>query len=377
MLKVLSGIRLILKMGKKQPKGAPYDVMMALTHIEVTDNAVERDVFQMTFTAGKRQPKDYGILATGLFEPYTRVGISLQVGPRIEPLMSGVITHFQLNPSNDAGMSSFTVTGEGIDLMLGLEERNAKYNQQSDTGIVRDLVKKYADFGLNLKVADEAQGLDQPDDNHIIPRQYATDLDYIQQLAARNGFVFYSDPLPNGNVRVYWGPERRDGKRQPPLTMNMGPLTNVTQVNFTQDTRSAFTTRGSRMQVDSSNRSEDDVSPPSRFDVDNLAKIVTPFDKRIVIMRDIAKYTTQRAAERAKELMKSRLNAVTATGEVDTVRYGHILRAGEPVGLRGAGALYNGDYYVNQVVHVIERDKYIQRFTLHREGLGATHNKVR
>ena len=35
-----------------------------------------------------------------------------------------------------------------------------------------------------------------------------------------------------------------------------------------------------------------------------------------------------------------------------------------------------GDYYVSQVVHVIERDKYIQRFTLHREGLGATSDKV-
>jgi hypothetical protein len=377
MLKSLRGVRLVLKMGKNQPKGVPYDVIMALTRIEVTDNAVERDTFQMSFTAGKKRPRDYGILSTGLFEPYTRVGISLTIGAKVEPLMSGVITHFQLNPSNDAGMSSFTVTGEGIDVMLGLKERNAKYDQQSDTTIVQGLVDKYARYGLNLDVASEAQGLDQPDDNHIIPRQYATDLAHIQQLAARNGYVFYSDPLPNGDVRVYWGPENRKGKRQPPLTMNMGPSTNVTQLNFTQDTRSAFTSQGSRMQVDDDNRSEEDVPPPSRFDVNDLAKTVTSFGDRIVLMRDIAKYTTKRADERASELMKGRFNAVSATGEVDTVRYGHILRAGELVGLRGAGALYNGDYYVSQVVHVIERDKYIQRFTLNREGLGATRNKVR
>ena len=71
MLENLLGIRLALKMGKpdSRPKLVPYDVIMALTNVEVTDNAVERDVFQMTFSLGKRQPRDYSLLRTGLFEP--------------------------------------------------------------------------------------------------------------------------------------------------------------------------------------------------------------------------------------------------------------------------------------------------------------------
>lgn len=377
MLQSLRGIRLVLKMGKGQPKAVPYDVIMALTHLEVTNNAVERSVFQMTFTAGKKQPKDYSILLNGLFEPYTRVGISLQIGPRVESLMSGVVTHVQLNPTNDAGTTTFTVTGDGIDLMLDLNERDAQYNQQSDTTIVRRLVHQYAQHGLHLDVAPEAENLDQPDDNRIIPRQCATDLKYIQMLAQRNGYVFYSDPLPNGDVRVYWGPEKRKGKRQPALSMNMGPSTNVKQLNFTVDTRDSFTAKGSRLQVNNDNRSNENIPPPSRFDVSDLAKTVTPFDKRTVIMREIAKYTTPRAKERATELMKERFNATGATGEVDIVVYGQVLKAGGLVGVRGAGALYNGDYYVSQVVHVIERDSYTQRFTLKREGLGAKSNRVR
>src|SRR5258708_33142177 len=104
---------------------------MPLTRTEVPENAGERDTSQRSFTAGKRKPKDYRILSTGLFEPYTRVGISLTIGAKVEPLMSGVITHFQLNPRNDPGMSSFTVTGEGTDGMLGLKACYAKYVQQS------------------------------------------------------------------------------------------------------------------------------------------------------------------------------------------------------------------------------------------------------
>ncbi len=72
-----------------------------------------------------------------------------------------------------------------------------------------------------------------------------------------------------------------------------------------------------------------------------------------------------------------RVKTVSASGEVDTVRYGHIMKAGGVIGVRGAGALYNGDYYVSQVTHSIQTGKYTQRFTLKREGLGATSDKVR
>lgn len=378
MLQSLLGIRLVLKMGKGRPKAVPYDVIMALTSVEVVDNAVERDTFQMTFTAGKKQAKDYGILRTGLFEPKTRVAIALQIGATIEPLMSGIITHFQLNPSNDIGMSTFTVTGDGIDLALDMKEKNASYEQQSDTTILRQIVNDYSDYGLVLDVASVAEQLDQPDNNRMIPRQYATDLQYIQQMAKRNGYVFYSDPLVNGDVRAYWGPEVRQGPRQPALTMNMGEATNVTNLNFTQDTRLPFTAQGSRLQTDDDQESDENIPPPtgSDFDVQDLAASETPDTDRVVLMRDVAKFLTPYANRRAKELMTAKFNAVSVNGEVDTVRYGHIMKAGGVIGVRGAGALYNGDYYVSQVTHSIQTGKYIQRFNLKREGLGATSSKV-
>jgi len=295
----------------------------------------------------------------------------------VEPLISGVVKHFQLNPSNEIGMSTFTVTGEALDLILDMKERNAAYHQQTDTSILQTIINDYASKGIDLNISNKANNLEQPDDNHLVPRQYATDLEYIQQMAERNGFVFYSDPLPNGDARMYWGPEIRSGPRQPPLTMNMASATNVTQLNFVQDTRTPFTTQGSALQEGSRQKSDDDISPPTQFDVDDLAASETPSADRIVLMREIAKYTQSRAESRARELMKAKFNAVTANGEVDTVRYGYIMRAGGVIGVRGAGALYNGDYYISMVKHVIERGKYIQSFTLQREGLGATSDRLR
>ena len=59
---------------------------------------------------------------------------------------------------------------------------------------------------------------------------------------------------------------------------------------------------------------------------------------------------------------------VVATGELDTIRYGHILTAPGLVGLRGAGCSYDGLYYVQQVTHTLARGTYTQNFTLTRSG---------
>src|SRR5207249_843402 len=107
-----------------------------------------------------------------------------------------------------------------------------------------------------------------------------------------------------------------------------------------------------------------------------IDEIETSAGDHIVLMRDIAKYTTRRAKQRAKELMVQKFGSVTAQGEVDTVRYGHVLQAGKLVGVRGAGKLYNGEYYVSRVVHNIEMGKYTQSFTLKRDGLGAKKDRV-
>ncbi|HWS52589.1 MAG TPA: hypothetical protein VN228_00570, partial [Pyrinomonadaceae bacterium] len=70
-------------------------------------------------------------------------------------------------------------------------------------------------------------------------------------------------------------------------------------------------------------------------------------------------------------------NVVTATGELDALQYGDMLRARAIVGLRGVGFSYDGNYYVKSVTHDIRRGEYKQRFTLTREGTGSLTPLVR
>jgi hypothetical protein len=58
------------------------------------------------------------------------------------------------------------------------------------------------------------------------------------------------------------------------------------------------------------------------------------------------------------------------------VRYGHVLRTARLVSVRGVGHSYDGDYYVQQVTHRIQRGQYTQSFSLNREGRGALSSTV-
>ena len=62
-------------------------------------------------------------------------------------------------------------------------------------------------------------------------------------------------------------------------------------------------------------------------------------------------------------------DAIAGSGQLDVLRYGQPLKARQLVGVRGAGAAYDGLYYVSSVTHNIKRGEYKQNFSLAREGL--------
>ncbi len=359
------GIKLILLLGKTVPLPAPYAVTAALTRVEVTNDSEQGDGFQISFMLGKDAVVDYGLLAGGLVDPFNRVIIGVLLGAAPEVLIDGVITHQQMTPSNEPGMSTLTVTGKDVSAMLDLEEKNEKYENQPDFVIVMRLIALYAQYGL---VPQATPTTDVPIMLDRIPRQHETDLRFIQRLAERNGFVFYIEPLTFGANTAYWGPENRLGLPQPALTMNMGPHTNVKSLNFTNDALAPVSTEGSILEPITKTRIPIPSLPPLR--VPPLVPFPAPA-RRKVLLRDTANQNPGQAATSAVAAATRAPDPVAGEGEVDAARYGSVLRARRLVGVRGVGFTYNGLYYVRRVTHSIERGGYTQRFSLSREGTGA------
>jgi hypothetical protein len=364
MLTSLLGIRLILWMGSTIPLPAPYSVISALQRLEVTNDADSGDGFQITFSLGKDQPADYGLLG-GLLDPFTRVVIGVLMGAVPEVLIDGVITHHQIAPSNEPGMSTLTVTGKDVSQMLDLEEKNQEYPNQPDFLIVTTLLASYAQYGL---VPQPTPTTDIPIELQRVPRQHETDLKFIQRLAQKNGFVFYIEPLTFGVNTAYFGPANRLSIPQSALTMNMGASTNVKSLSFSQDALAPVGTKGTFVEP----ITKTSLPIPSLPSLRVPPLVVSPTSaKRTVLMRDTANDNPAQAATSAVAAVTNSPDSVRGEGEVDSVRYGGVLRARKLVGVRGVGFSYDGNYYVRRVTHSITRGEYTQKFSISREGTGS------
>jgi hypothetical protein len=362
---MLDTTRLQLFLGPTKPEPAPSRVIDALVSLEVRNNDSGRDGFQMTFSLGRDSLVDYDLLLSSLLEPPTRVVIAVVIGVLSQVLVDGIITNHQVSPSNKPGEGSLVVTGEDISLMLDLDERKEDYANQGDSEIVRKILGRYSGYGLVPEITETDV---HPKESQRVPKQLGTDLAYIQDLARRNGFVFYVEPTPSpGVTTAHWGLQNFQSPTQPALTMNMGPSTNVESISFTFDAlgpaRPKVTILDPMSQLTIEIPSPTGSRPPlSRRQAESL---------RTTAPADTANLDSSQATLRAAATATASADAVTGSGQLDTVRYGRALRARQLVGVRGVGESYDGSYYVKQVTHRIKRGEYKQSFSLTREGRGS------
>jgi hypothetical protein len=367
MLTSLLGIRLILLVGETIPLPASYDLMTSLTHVEVTNDADQGDGFQMTFALSKDSLTSYSLLSGGSLDPFNRVVIGVLLGASPEVLINGVITHQQFSPTSDPGLSTLTVTGKNATVMLDLKETNQPYKNQPDFVIVNRILANYVQYGL-LPPYQVTPTTNIPIELQRVPRQHETDLKFIERMAKRNGFVFYTEPLTFGVDTAYWGPETHLSIPQPAISMNMGPSTNSPSIQFSNDALIPVGTEGSF--VEPITKLSIPIPPLPSLRLPPLVSDATPA-KRTVQLRDTANQDPAQAATSAVAAVTNSPDSVRGEGEIDTVRYGNVLRARGLVGVRGAGFAYDGNYYVRRVTHTIARGTYTQRFTISREGTGT------
>ena len=171
-----------------------------------------------------------------------------------------------------------------------------------------------------------------------------------------------------GTSKVFWGPADQSSNTLPPLSVDLGPATNVTNLNFSYDAMAPIQAKGNC--YDTSAKQVMQIQAPPVTTGIPVARATQA--QRTVRLRCAARRGPSAAKDVASAMQARAPDPVTANGEVETVRYGDLLRAYRVVTVRGAGKSYDGDYLIRQVTHEIEVGKCIQRFTLGRKGLGAS-----
>ncbi|GGR31552.1 hypothetical protein ACFY41_02845 [Streptomyces syringium] len=361
-------IRLTLMMGPRIPVPVPQPVTDALLSAQVTVASGQRSGFQLAFDLSKNGLINTALLPGGFFDPEIRVVLVVTVQGTPTVLMDGVLIRQEVGVSNQPGQSTLTVTGEDLTVLMDLEDRTGTdYPAMSPAGRVAVMLTRYAQYGITpLVVPELIPQMSVP--THRVEAQNGTDLAYISELAKANGYVFYLDPGPvPGMSRAYWGPEVRLGIPQHALNVNMDALSNVDQLTFAFDGTAREEPRA-RVQIPATKISTLLPIPEVSILRPPLALKPAPALKKTTVNDAAKKETGSALAETLAKAMES-ADAVSGSGQLDVVRYGHVLRPRELVGVRGAGITYDGLYFVKSVTHNLQRGSYTQNFTLAREGL--------
>jgi len=369
---VLKGIHLTLLVGPGVPVPAPKPLMDALDSIEVTSSADSASGFQISFVIDNRSPLHTLLLIMGGQVPWLRVIIIATMNSLPNVLMDGLITRQEITGGNEPGQSRLTITGEDLTVAMDKQDMSGMpYPAMPPAARVALIVARYGLYGM-LPVVIPSLFEDIPIPVDRIPTHEGTDLAYIRQLAKEAGHVFYVEPGPAPGTNIaYWGPEIRIGMVQPALNLGMDVHSNVEAISFAVN------------QSDAELPIVFIQNPITKFPIPlpvpdvSLANpplgLIPPMPKGIKLMKDTAKLSPIAALGKGLAAAAgSSADAVTGDGNLDVLRYGHVLKARQLVGVRGAGLSFDGLYYVKKVSSTLKAGEFKQSFSLARNGLIST-----
>lgn len=367
-----SGTRfpIVLWIGPNDPRPAPESVTRYVEEIQITSDVNSGSTFQVKFRMNRSQRLDFDLLRDESLAPFSRMRVGILSGVVPTMLADGVITHQEPILTGAGGSADLTVMCTDLTLMLDLEDKAHRFDNQSDSTIAQLVLADYQHLGLFPEVTPTTE---TPSADQLVRQQPScTDYAYLCALAKRNGFVFYTEPTSILGSTAYFGPEDRGDEPLPSLSYDMGGASNVNSLQLTHNAFMPGIAEATVIDPSTGNPVDVTAKTPTR---QPLARNITPARRKVRIPGS-AKQTLGLASAQAQALVDNSADTVTVQGQLDTLRYGSILRTHRQVGVRGGGDTFDGLYRVQSVTHSIRRDQYTQSFTLSRGGTGSTVQEV-
>jgi phage protein D len=289
-------------------------------------------------------------------------------GDGLTTVFDGYITTVNLNLGSEPGASFLDVGGMDTSVLMSLEEKIATWPNMSDSDIVQQIVAQY---GVPIQ-ADSTATVHQEDDTTVVQR--ATDIQFVRDLARRNGMEFYFETDDSGTVTGYFQAPQLDGTPQPDLAIQFGADGNLVSFSAHLSGQRPLNVKSVQMDVtanspNSAQVGDSQLSKLGDKDANDLiggplGSLVTPKDAPAQML--VLGTPTSDATEMQTLAQAARDEAswfITASGEINSDAYQTVLLPHRLVLVKGAGNTYSGKYYVTRVIHEIKHDgSYTQRF---------------
>jgi len=352
--------------------GAPasQELLQAIQQIEVEDHANMADMLRLRVVIGVKDGcSGWSFVDDDIFGRLVNIRISVAVGSGLaETLINAHVIETNATFANQPGSSILNVVAMDPTALMNLEEKVKPWPNMADSDVANSIFSspeyKFA------PIVDATSWRRQENDQTMIQR--GTDIQFLQQLARRNGFEVYVET--NGLTGIVEGHFHAPRLNLPPqgvLSVNMRDATNVNSFNARFDMLRPTTAQATNLDVESREDQQAQANSSRQASLGRETALSSQRQRRVL--------PSQTGLARAGELQafaqavadQSSL-AITADGELNTVAYGGLIRAKRPILVRGAGKQFSGTYYVERVHHVLTPDSYKQNFTLRRNAVGLS-----
>jgi phage protein D len=346
-------------------------VLNSIQLIEVEDHSELADMLRLRIAVSvKDSGSGWTIVDDSMFERLTAIKLTVTVGSGSAiTLFNGYVIENDVEFSNQPNGSVMTVVAMDPTVLMHLEERVKAWPNMAHSDVASAIFSGSA-YGFTPVV--QATNYAPHEDDHTL-MQRGTDIQFLQQLANANGYECYIDlDESSGAVQGHFHPPTTDDDPQSTMTVNMGSATNINRFRARYDMLGPTTASGTTVDFEqkSNEPGQADTSDQNSLGSDQSTSTDRP---RKVLLSGLGMGQSAEVQRYAQSVVDRSSWAITADGELNTAAFGFVLRAKQPVTVRGVGRDFSGLYYVYKVVHLISSDgNYLQRFTLRRNAVGLT-----
>lgn len=350
--------------------GAPADskLLDAIQNIEIEDNVDLADMIRLRIgIAVKDGCSEWTVIDEDYFDRFTKLEITVALGggpPK--HLMQAYVIETDAGFSNEPGQSTLNVVAMDPSVLMNLQAKPQPWANMSDSSIATAIFTD-ADYGFTAVVDSTST---QWSDQDVTQQQRATDIQFLRQLAKRNGFECYVETNSDtGVVEGHFHAPRLQDPAQALISVNLGEATNVNSFRARYDMLRPATARATGLDIESQSSQDSQVSESSLTQLGKSSSLSGDRARQVLLTRT-ALYDSGDLQRMAQAFVDRSSLAIVADGDLNTAVFSKILRAKRSVEVRGAGLQFSGTYYVQKVLHTLTGDSYTQSFTLRRNGTG-------
>lgn len=346
-------------------------LLNAIKQIEMEDHARMADMLRLRLAvAVKEDGSGWTLLDDTLFTRLANLKLSVTVGSGpATPLINAFVIEVDTKFSNEPSGSELIVTAMDPTVLMHLDEKVKPWPNMKDSDVANAI---FADANYGFTPVVEATNWSRQENDHTLI-QRGSDIQFLQQLADRNGYECFVEMNDTGTIEGHFHPPKHEGQPQGTLTVNTGAATNVNRFQAKFDMLGPATAEAATLDPDDASSQSGQADNATQGEGMGDAPAVPAERPRKLLLSQLGMAQAGEVQRFTQAVVDRSSWAIVAEGELNTLAYGGVLKAKQPVMVRGVGRQFSGRYYVDRVLHTIAGDgTYTQRFTLRRNATGLT-----